>query len=100
MTWRSLGLWALLPLTGVAIFDQIPTRAAAAPYVYTRYFADGATGSFFDTRFAIANPGTRAANVVLTFARTDGRLFTRAFAVAAASRTTISPASTPGLRSG
>ena len=28
MTWRSLGLWALLPLTGVAIFDQIPTRAA------------------------------------------------------------------------
>ena len=39
---------------------------------FTRYFAEGATGSFFDTFFAMLNPDTTAATVVARFQKTDG----------------------------
>jgi hypothetical protein len=38
------------------------------------YFAEGVVNDFFDTRFALANPGTAAASVTLTFTDTDGRV--------------------------
>jgi len=95
--WRSLAIAIVLSLLAGAIFDHASTWAAGPSAVYRRYFADGSTGPLFDTRFAIANPGTRAANVILTFARTDGRLFIRRLVVAPSSRTAFSPASMAGL---
>jgi hypothetical protein len=88
----------LIAVTGGALaFDQTPTRAAATPAAFVRYFADGASGSFFTTRIAVGNPGRRPATVHLTFARTDGQQFTRNLVVAPTSRATISPASMAGL---
>ena len=39
---------------------------------FTRYFAEGATSSFFDTFFAMLNPGQTAATVLARFQKTDG----------------------------
>ena len=35
--------------------------------LHTRYFAEGATGAFFDTRIALVNPGPTSASVLLRF---------------------------------
>jgi hypothetical protein len=47
----------------------------------TRYLAEGATGGFFSTRIALANPGTDPVTAVLRFARPDGTHVAEAFAV-------------------
>lgn len=38
----------------------------------TRYFAEGATSTMFETRFSVANPGTTDASVVLRYLKPDG----------------------------
>lgn len=38
----------------------------------TRYFAEGATGSFFSTELDLLNPGTTAASVLLRYQKEDG----------------------------
>jgi hypothetical protein len=47
VSWRSLGIAIFLSLMAVTIFDQESTGANEPAAIYTRYFADGATGSFF-----------------------------------------------------
>ena len=61
------------------------------------YLAEGATGAFFDTRLALANPtGTRA--LVLTrFQKGDGTTITDYRVIPAFSRTTIDVENIPGL---
>ena len=39
---------------------------------HTRYFAEGATGAFFDTRLALLNPGPVTASVLLRFRTSAG----------------------------
>jgi len=39
---------------------------------YSRFLAEGATGSFFDTRVVLANPGTTPARVLLRFLARSG----------------------------
>jgi uncharacterized repeat protein (TIGR01451 family) len=63
------------------------------------YFAEGATGSFFDTRFALANPGDTDALVLARFQRDDGQQVRHYIRVAAHSRATIEAATVPGLES-
>ncbi len=57
----------------------------------TRWFlAEGATGSFFDLYYLIANPSTQAATARVTYLRPAGAPIVREYAVAAQSRLTIS----------
>lgn len=62
-----------------------------------RYFAEGATGTFFDTRVALLNPSGTAANVLLTFQRADGVQIRHQLVLGANSRATVQPASISGL---
>jgi hypothetical protein len=57
----------------------------------TRWFlAEGATGSFFDLYYLIANPSTQAATARVTYLRPAGAPIVKEYAVAARSRLTIS----------
>ena len=58
-------------------------------YTYRRYFAEGATGSFFDCVFAIANVQSTAANVRLLFLKSDGTTTTYSLVVPAMGRRTV-----------
>ena len=52
---------------GLAILGREHGIAVAAESAFgdgTRYFAEGATSSFFDTFFAMLNPGPTAATVL------------------------------------
>lgn len=53
------------------------------------YFAEGATGSFFDTFFLLANPSAFAADVAVTFLLPDGSQVERGYDVAPHSRLTV-----------
>ncbi|HTV02390.1 MAG TPA: SBBP repeat-containing protein [Luteitalea sp.] len=63
----------------------------------TRYFAEGATSAFFDTRVALVNPAATAANVLLTFQRADGVQVHHQIVIGAGSRATVRPATLAGL---
>jgi glucose/arabinose dehydrogenase len=53
------------------------------------FFAEGATGAFFDTFLLLANPGAAAANVNVTYLLGDGTTFTKPYTVRGQSRLTI-----------
>jgi hypothetical protein len=53
------------------------------------FFAEGATGSFFDTYILLANPGTTAANVTATYLLQDGASHTKVYSIPRESRFTI-----------
>jgi hypothetical protein len=53
------------------------------------FFAEGATGSFFDTFLLLANPNASAANVTATYLLPSGAPVTRDYVLAPNSRTTI-----------
>ncbi len=61
------------------------------------YLAEGATGAFFDTRLAIANPSTSAALVLTRFQRADGTTIRDYRVVAPLSRATIDAEAIAGL---
>ena len=63
------------------------------------YFAEGATGSFFDTVIAVANPGNTRALVLTRFQREDGAVVRRYQVVEAHSRATIVVEQVPGMAS-
>jgi hypothetical protein len=53
------------------------------------FFAEGATGSFFDTYILLANPGTAAANVAATYLLPGGVTHTKTYNIPRESRFTI-----------
>jgi uncharacterized repeat protein (TIGR01451 family) len=61
------------------------------------YLAEGATGAFFDTRLAIANPSSQPALVLTRFQRGDGTTIRDYRIVPPMSRTTIDVEQVPGL---
>jgi uncharacterized repeat protein (TIGR01451 family) len=63
------------------------------------YFAEGATGSFFDTVIAVANPGNTRALVLTRFQREDGAVIRKYQVVEAHSRATIVVEQIPGMES-
>jgi hypothetical protein len=65
---------------------------------FTRYFAEGTTGSFFDLTFAVANVGSTPANVLLRFLEGDGTASSHYAPVGAMSRHTIEVDALPGLQ--
>ena len=63
------------------------------------YFAEGATGSFFDTVIAVANPTATRALVLTRFQREDGAVIRKYQVVEAHSRATIVVEQVPGMES-
>lgn len=65
---------------------------------FRRYFAEGATGPFFDTRLALANADPLGNyNAIVRFQRSDGVEFKYFLGVPAYRRTTLDPETIPGL---
>ena len=62
-----------------------------------RYFAEGATSTFFDMRVALLNPSTSPAHAWVRFLKTDGSVVTTGLVVGARSRATLDPASVSGM---
>jgi hypothetical protein len=65
--------------------------------VVTRYLAEGATSSFFDTRIALLNPGTTDTTATLTFARSGTTTVTHAVPVPGRRRVTVDPKAISGM---
>ena len=72
---------------------------ASADETFVRYFAEGASGSFFQTRFAVANPHTEAVTVTVTFTDTLGTPTSVDVTVPALSRVTLDERNRPVLAS-
>jgi hypothetical protein len=53
------------------------TVFAIGPGTFTRHFAEGVTGPFFDTTYSLMNPGTTATTATLTFRTSAGQSFTQ-----------------------
>jgi hypothetical protein len=66
---------------------------------FVRYFAEGASGAFFQTRFALANPHTEPMPVTVTFTDTLGTATTMEVVVPARARITIDESNRPALAS-
>jgi hypothetical protein len=66
---------------------------------FTRYFAEGASGSFFQTRFAIANPHEEDVPLLVTFTDTAGTPTTMEMTIPARTRATIDESNRPPLAS-
>ncbi|MFN8061436.1 MAG: hypothetical protein U0Q12_19920 [Vicinamibacterales bacterium] len=61
------------------------------------HFAEGASGSFFQTEIAITNPSTTPARVVLRFRRAEGVQLARLLTLPARSHATVDPSTVGGL---
>ena len=64
---------------------------------FTRYFAEGASTAFFESRLALLNPGTSDVIALLRFETGDGRAIRHAVTVPATSRRTVDAQAVPGL---
>lgn len=71
-------------------------RIPAAP---TRYLAEGATGSFFSTRVAVANPGTAPAQVLLRYQTDTGQTTSTLLTVPGRARRFVNVGTVPSLAS-
>lgn len=83
---------------------ETTTRSAAYTYVaddtpFVRYFAEGASGWFFNTRFALANPHAEPVVVTATFTDTAGVATPLQVTVPAFARFTIDETNRPPLGS-
>jgi hypothetical protein len=101
-----------VPARGAGVVDLVVRNSdglsTTAPRAYTfqdpnaafvRYFAEGAAGPFFQTRFALANPHLEDIPVTVTFTDTRGTPTTMELTVPARSRATIDEANRPVLAS-
>ena len=64
---------------------------------FTRYFAEGATSTFFSTRFALLNVGTATANLQLRYLRGTGVPLVRPLTLGVNTRATVLPTDTTGM---
>lgn len=68
--------------------------------LHVQSFAEGATGDFFDARFAYFNPDpVQAARVLVRYLTSDGVTVTRFFVLAPLTRLTLDPEQEPALAS-
>ncbi len=67
--------------------------------LFTRYLAEGATGSFFDTRVVLANPAATPARVLFRFLTQSGQVVRHFLLIPATSRRTIDLGLLAGLLS-
>lgn len=77
----------------------VPPVVSATP-AFSRYLAEGAIGSFFNTRLALLNISPDPARATLRFQKTDGTEVTTTLVVAPKSRATVEPARVVGMTPG
>ena len=65
---------------------------------WSRYFAEGSTGPFFDARFALFNASpSAAARTLMRFLRSDGTVVSKVLTLAPLTRDTVDPETLAGL---
>ena len=84
-------------LVTTATCGTTPETLVATSGAFTRYFAEGATSTFFDTTLALLNASGVSANVRLTFQTARGVDVVHDVALAGFQRATIIPKTIPGL---
>jgi hypothetical protein len=67
------------------------TAQGASGELFTRYLSEGATSTFFNTRLALLNPGSKQSNVTLRFLKGTGETVEYATTLKPTSRLTIDP---------
>lgn len=77
--------------------DQVAPFFVVTEGVFTRYFAEGATGEFFTTEIALLNATGTPADAVVTFQKPDGTSVDVPVSLNGLDRRTIDPAAIPGL---
>jgi hypothetical protein len=60
-------------------------------------FAEGSTGSFFDTDLLLVNPNDKVTPATITYLRDDGATFTQGLTLQPNTRTTVTVDSVPGM---
>ncbi|MBL8140554.1 MAG: CSLREA domain-containing protein [Acidobacteria bacterium] len=95
--------YTVTPSRGTFVFDPASltfpnlSKNEVAPFFvaqvgeFTRYFAEGATSTFFDTRIALLNATGRAATAVVRFQKTDGSEVVETVNLDPIARTTVDP---------
>ena len=81
------------------VFALGHAAAAVAQPSTNWFFAEGATGSFFDTYLLLANPSSQPAQVQVQYLRDIGGAVTQTYTVAANSRFSIYVDGVPGVES-
>ncbi|HEY5532500.1 MAG TPA: hypothetical protein VIK22_10945 [Candidatus Anoxymicrobiaceae bacterium] len=76
--------------------SPLPKAIAAFPYP-TFYFAEGTTRPNFETYFTIQNPGSKSANVKLTYMRGNGTTASVTLTIPKNTRSTVNPSTTLGI---
>ncbi|MPY86750.1 MAG: hypothetical protein GEU99_02390 [Luteitalea sp.] len=71
--------------------EQVPFTGTRLRAVYTRYFGEGAIGTFFDTTFAIFNPNDEAAAATLAFAGEAGEVVPHTVTIPAQAQVLVDP---------
>ncbi len=77
--------------------DQVAAPFVVTSGVFTRYFAEGATGSFFSTRIALLNATGKPTDAIVTFQKPDGTSVAVPVSMDGLASRTINPATLPGL---
>jgi hypothetical protein len=89
----------VITITATSFDDNVSAqkvlRVNGGPFAYA--FAEGSTGSFFDTDLSITNPNGAPAPVTMTFLREDGGRVVTTDTIAPMSHKKISVAAIPGL---
>ena len=80
--------------------DQIASFFVATVGTYTRYFAEGATGSFFDTSLALLNATGTPSNVTVRFLKEGGGVVQQTLTMPGLARATLVPETLTGLEQG
>jgi hypothetical protein len=77
--------------------DEVAPFFLVTRGVFTRYFAEGATGSFFTTEIALLNATGTPTDAVVTFQKPDGTSVPVPLTLNGLERRTVNPATFPGL---
>lgn len=81
---------------GISNLDEQRTGSHPRGF-FTRLFAEGATGAFFDVRFAVFNPGDATSRVLARYFTSGGETRQQVFTLPPHSRVTIDPETVSGL---
>jgi hypothetical protein len=77
--------------------DQVAGFFVAQTGTFTRYFAEGATGSFFHTFIALFNATGQATTATVKFQKENGQVITQTVPMAGLARATVVPETLAGL---
>ena len=77
--------------------NQVAGFFVARTGTFARYFAEGATGAFFDTFIALFNATGQPTTVTVKFQKDNGQVISKTVPMAGLARATIVPETLPGL---